>query len=121
MPITDGYSIHGRREKNFAGLVQGQWQSKSIGHCYGWSLLQQPWREQTTELGRHSHVYMSNHEDLDAASISEVINMALSDHVSFDQIRATHGLSQDQVKALMRQNLSPGSYRSWRRRVRRFL
>lgn len=63
---------------------------------------------------------MSNHEDLDAASISEVIQMALSDHVSFDQIRATHGLSPDQVKALMRQNLSPGSYRAWRRRVRRF-
>jgi uncharacterized protein (TIGR03643 family) len=63
---------------------------------------------------------MSNHEDLDAASISEVIQMALSDHVSFAQIRATHGLSPDHVKALMRQNLSPGSYRAWRRRVRRF-
>jgi uncharacterized protein (TIGR03643 family) len=63
---------------------------------------------------------MSNHEDLDAASISEVIQMALSDHVSFAQIRSTHGLSPDQVKALMRQNLSPGSYRAWRRRVRRF-
>jgi uncharacterized protein (TIGR03643 family) len=63
---------------------------------------------------------MSNHEDLDAASISEVIQMALSDHVSFAQIRATLGLSPDQVKALMRQNLSPGSYRAWRRRVRRF-
>ncbi len=57
---------------------------------------------------------------LDAALIGEVIQMALSDHVSFAQIRAVHGLSPDQVKALMRAQLSPGSYRSWRRRVRRF-
>jgi uncharacterized protein (TIGR03643 family) len=46
--------------------------------------------------------------------------MALSDHASFDQIRALHGLGPDEVKALMRQNLKPGSYRAWRRRVRAF-
>ena len=63
---------------------------------------------------------MTDPKNLDAASISEVIQMALSDHVSFDQIRTTHGLSPDQVKALMRQNLAPGSYRAWRKRVRRF-
>jgi uncharacterized protein (TIGR03643 family) len=57
---------------------------------------------------------------LDAALIGEIIQMALSDHVSFDDIRQVHGLGPDQVKALMRSNLSPGSYRSWRRRVRRF-
>jgi uncharacterized protein (TIGR03643 family) len=56
----------------------------------------------------------------DAAIISEIIEMALSDHVSFAQIRALHGLSPDQVKALMRSQLSPGSYRAWRRRVRQF-
>ena len=57
---------------------------------------------------------------LDAATISEVIEMALSDHVSFDQIRALHGLGPDEVKALMRRSLKPGSYRAWRRRVRQF-
>lgn len=57
---------------------------------------------------------------LDPPSISEVIEMALSDHTSFDQIRALHGLSPDQVKALMRSHLAPGSYRAWRRRVRQF-
>ena len=31
-----------------------------------------------------------------------------------------HGLSADEVKALMRRELAPGSYRAWRRRVRRF-
>lgn len=56
----------------------------------------------------------------DPATLSEIIEMALSDHVSFDQIRAQHGLSPDQVKALMRANLKPGSYRAWRRRVRAF-
>jgi uncharacterized protein (TIGR03643 family) len=55
---------------------------------------------------------------LDPATISEIIEMALSDHVGFDQIRAQHGLAPDAVKDLMRQALKPGSYRAWRRRVR---
>ena len=56
----------------------------------------------------------------DPATISEIIEMALSDHVSFDQIRALHGLGADEVKVSMRQNLKTGSYRAWRRRVRQF-
>ena len=56
----------------------------------------------------------------DPATVSEIIEMALSDHVSFDQIRALHGLGPDEVKALMRQSLKPGSYRAWRKRVRQF-
>ena len=46
--------------------------------------------------------------------------MAFSNHVSFDLIRAQHGLGPDQVKALMRTQLKPGSYRAWRKRVRTF-
>lgn len=57
---------------------------------------------------------------LDAAAVGEMIHMALSDHVSFAQIRAAYGISPDQVKALMRAHLAPGSYRAWRKRVRRF-
>jgi uncharacterized protein (TIGR03643 family) len=57
---------------------------------------------------------------IDAPTVSEIVEMALSDHVSFDQIRAQYGLSPDQVKVLMRQNLKPGSYRAWRKRVRQF-
>lgn len=53
-------------------------------------------------------------------TVSEIIEMALSDHVSFDQIRTLHGLGPDEVKALMRQNLKSGSYRAWRKRVRQF-
>lgn len=52
--------------------------------------------------------------------IGEIIQMALSDHIGFAEIRAVHGLTPDQVKALMRSQLSPGSYRAWRKRVRRF-
>jgi uncharacterized protein (TIGR03643 family) len=58
--------------------------------------------------------------DLTDAEVSEVIEMALSDHTSFDAIKALHGLSPDQVKALMRRELKPGSYRAWRKRVGAF-
>jgi uncharacterized protein (TIGR03643 family) len=53
-------------------------------------------------------------------AISEIIEMALSDHVSFATIEAQHGLDANGVKALMRSNLKSGSYRAWRKRVRDF-
>ena len=56
-------------------------------------------------------------EDYD---IHEVIEMALSDHTSFQQIEALYGLKESDEKQLMRQNLKPGSYNAWRRRVRTF-
>ena len=56
-------------------------------------------------------------EDYD---INEVIEMALSDHTSFQQIEALYGLKESDVKRVMRKNLKPGSYRAWRRRVRAF-
>lgn len=59
-------------------------------------------------------------EPRSAALVSEVIEMALSDHVSFATITAQTGLSADAVKALMRSNLKPGSYRAWRKRVKDF-
>jgi uncharacterized protein (TIGR03643 family) len=58
--------------------------------------------------------------DLDAASVGEVIALALSDHVGFSAIEHAHCLRPDQVKALMRRELKPGSYRAWRQRVRTF-
>ncbi len=51
---------------------------------------------------------------------SEIIEMALSDHVSFADIEREYGLAEKQVKALMRESLKPGSYRAWRKRVRDF-
>ena len=58
--------------------------------------------------------------DLSEADISAVIEMALSDHVRFADIEREYGLSDAQVKALMRSNLKPSSYRTWRKRVRTF-
>jgi uncharacterized protein (TIGR03643 family) len=56
----------------------------------------------------------------DFAMTSEIIEMALSDHTSFDAIRQLHGMSPDGVKALMRRELKPASYRAWRKRIDRF-
>ena len=57
---------------------------------------------------------------LSPAQISEIVEMALSDHVSFAQISAQHGVTPDDIKVLMRTQLKPGSYRAWRKRVRDF-
>ena len=58
--------------------------------------------------------------DLPDAHKSEIIEMALSDHISFADIRAEYGLQEKQVKALMRDILRPASYKTWRKRVRDF-
>ena len=52
--------------------------------------------------------------------VSEIIQMALCDHTSFAQIKMQYGLSDKQVKQVMRENLKPSSYRTWRTRVRKF-
>ena len=49
--------------------------------------------------------------------IDELVAMALSDHVSFESIRFAFGLSENEVKKLMKQNLKPKRYRAWRQRV----
>ncbi|MGP9790822.1 DUF2805 domain-containing protein [Roseinatronobacter sp. NSM] len=57
---------------------------------------------------------------LDIETVSEIVEMALSDKASFHDILTLHGLGADEVKSLMRRSLKPGSYRAWRRRVRQF-
>ena len=57
---------------------------------------------------------------LDEATLGEIVEMALSDSASFASIEALHGLKADEVRALMRRTLKPGSYRAWRKRVRAF-
>lgn len=59
-------------------------------------------------------------KQLSPAQISEIIEMALSDHISFTQISAQHDVTPDEIKAIMRTELKPGSYRAWRKRVRDF-
>ena len=58
--------------------------------------------------------------DLSDVDLSTIIEMALSDQISFSDIQLQYGLKEDQVKELMRKNLKKGSYRSWRKRVKAF-
>lgn len=58
--------------------------------------------------------------ELSEDQISEIIEMALSDHTSFAQIKGLYGLQEKDVKALMRKSLKRGSYEAWRKRVRSF-
>ena len=57
---------------------------------------------------------------LSPAQLSEIVEMALSDHISFTQMSEQHKVTPDQIKAIMRTQLKPGSYRAWRKRVRDF-
>ena len=55
--------------------------------------------------------------DLSQARLSELIELALSDKVSFAAIRDEFGLREIEVKNLMRKNLRPKSYSAWRKRI----
>ena len=59
-------------------------------------------------------------EEIKPEHISEIIQMALSDHVDFKDIEFQYGLKEKKVKKIMRENLKSGSYKAWRRRVKRF-
>ena len=54
------------------------------------------------------------------SEISEIIELALTDHTSFDSIKLLYEINEQQVKEIMRDNLKPRSYKSWRKRVREF-
>ena len=54
------------------------------------------------------------------SEISEIIEMALSDHISFRQIEKQFGIKEKDVKKLMKKNLKESSYKLWRKRVRVF-
>jgi len=51
------------------------------------------------------------------SEISDIIEKAWQDVVSFDAIEATTGLSESEVIALMRRELKRSSFRMWRERV----
>ena len=58
-------------------------------------------------------------KNLSQARLSELIELALSDKVSFKAIKGEFGLKEIEVKNLMRKNLRPGSYTAWRKRILR--
>ena len=63
---------------------------------------------------------MTKISQLPPEHVSEIIQMALSDHVSFANIEREYGIGEKHVKTLMRNTLKSGSYRAWRKRVRDF-
>ena len=48
-----------------------------------------------------------------------LIRMALSDKVSFEEIYKKYGLTEQEVKVIMKTHLKLSSYINWRKRVQR--
>ena len=51
-------------------------------------------------------------------NIDDVIGMAWSDKISFEEIKKKTGLKEKEVISIMRKNLKKKSYVIWRKRVR---
>ena len=51
-------------------------------------------------------------------SIDEIIGMAWSDRISFEEIKKKTGLNEKEVIKIMRKSLKRKSYLLWRKRVR---
>ena len=49
--------------------------------------------------------------------ISRIIEMAWEDRTSFDVIYKEFDITQNELERLMRNNLKPGSFKLWRKRV----
>ena len=59
-------------------------------------------------------------KELTLIDISEIIEMALADDISFKAINLQYGLSEDSVKKIMKKNITNNSYKHWRKRVKLF-
>ena len=57
---------------------------------------------------------------LSQEQISDIISLALSDDVSFDNIKKMYDINSDEIKRVMKDNVSFGSYKRWRVRVKKF-
>ena len=51
-------------------------------------------------------------------NVDEVIGMAWSDKISFEEIKKRTGLKEKEVISIMRKSLKKSSYILWRKRVR---
>jgi len=66
--------------------------------------------------------YMSVREDSQykqPLNVDRIIEMAWEDRTPFDAIKVQFGISEDEVKAVMKKNLRFSSYKLWRERVER--
>ena len=55
--------------------------------------------------------------ELSAADISRIIEMAWEDRTTFEAIQAQFGLNESAVVALMRREMKASSFRMWRKRM----
>ena len=55
--------------------------------------------------------------ELDSETIDRVLEMAWEDRTTFESIELQFGLSEPQVIALMRREMTASSFRMWRKRV----
>lgn len=60
---------------------------------------------------------MNKFAHLSEQDIDRVIEMAWEDRTPFDAILTQFGLAEDDVKALMKREMKPSSWRMWRERV----
>lgn len=54
---------------------------------------------------------------MNQGDISRIIEMAWEDRTPFDAINQSFNLSEQEVKSLMKRELSNSSYKMWRKRV----
>ena len=59
-----------------------------------------------------------NVPDLSSDDLDRLIGMAWEDRTPFEAIEVQIGLKENEVRALMRRHLKPGSFRRWRARVK---
>tara|TARA_B100000963_G_scaffold344039_1_gene346484 strand:- start:1006 stop:1245 length:240 start_codon:yes stop_codon:yes gene_type:complete len=52
-----------------------------------------------------------------ASDISRIVEMAWEDRTPFDAIESTYGISEEEVKKIMKSELKVSSYKLWRKRV----
>ncbi len=55
--------------------------------------------------------------DLDSEAIDRIVEMAWEDRTPFEAITLQFGLDENQVIALMRQQMLESSFKMWRKRV----
>ena len=55
--------------------------------------------------------------DLNIEDKNRLIQMAWQDRTTFDGIKKEFGLTENQVKNIMRELISPQAYKRWRKRV----
>ena len=56
-------------------------------------------------------------QDLSAAEVSRVIEMAWEDRTPFEAIASQFGLREPEVIKIMRRHISAGAFKRWRARV----